>query len=132
MGVGPRPSGADRQAEATRPVHPWNAEHVDYCRGRRAARPSLCPDRQQRERLLEHRPQPTGNAFNSSIGALDATTGKPVWHFQTVHKDVWDYDIGSQPTLVDLLDGTPAIVVPSKQGDIYVLDRRTGKPLHDV
>ncbi|MGZ3305271.1 MAG: outer membrane protein assembly factor BamB family protein, partial [Asticcacaulis sp.] len=75
---------------------------------------------------------PQENAFNSSIVALDATTGKPVWHFQTVHKDVWDYDIGSQPTLVDLPDGTPAIVVPSKQGDIYVLDRRTGKPLHDV
>lgn len=75
---------------------------------------------------------PQENAFNSSIVALDATTGKPVWHFQTVHKDVWDYDIGSQPTLVDLPDGTPAIVVPSKQGDIYVLDRRTGKPLHGV
>jgi quinoprotein glucose dehydrogenase len=72
------------------------------------------------------------NEFNSSIVALDATTGKPVWHFQTVHKDVWDYDIGSQPTLVDLPDGTPAVIMPSKQGDIYVLDRRTGKPLHGV
>jgi quinoprotein glucose dehydrogenase len=72
------------------------------------------------------------NEFNSSLVALDATTGKPVWHFQTVHKDVWDYDLGSQVSLVDLPDGTPAVVLPSKQGDIYVLDRRTGKPLHGV
>jgi quinoprotein glucose dehydrogenase len=75
---------------------------------------------------------PEENEFNSSLVALDATTGKPVWHFQTVHKDVWDYDLGSQVTLVDLPDGTPAVVLPSKQGDIYVLDRRTGKPLHGV
>ncbi len=72
------------------------------------------------------------NEFNSSLVALDATTGKPVWHFQTVHKDVWDYDLGSQVTLIDLPDGTPVAILPSKQGDIYVLDRRTGKPLHGV
>ena len=72
------------------------------------------------------------NAFSSSLVALDAETGKPVWHFQTVHKDVWDYDLGSQVTLIDLPDGTPAVILPSKQGDIYVLDRRTGKPLHGV
>ena len=72
------------------------------------------------------------NEFSSSLVALDATTGKPVWHFQTVHKDVWDYDLGSQVTLIDLPDGTPAVILPSKQGDIYVLDRRTGKPLHGV
>ena len=75
---------------------------------------------------------PEENEFNSSLVALDATTGKPVWHFQTVHKDVWDYDLGSQVTLVDLPNGTPAVILPSKQGDIYVLDRRTGKPLHGV
>jgi quinoprotein glucose dehydrogenase len=75
------------------------------------------------------------NEFNSSIVAIDVTTGKPVWHFQTVHYDLWDYDLGSQPTLVDLPTekGTvPAIVVPSKQGQIYVLDRKTGKPLFPV
>ena len=63
------------------------------------------------------------------------TTGKPRWHFQTVHNDVWDYDLGSQATLVDFptAGGTvPALVLPSKQGDIYVLDRRTGKPLTPV
>jgi quinoprotein glucose dehydrogenase len=75
------------------------------------------------------------NRFNSSIVAIDVTTGKPVWHFQTVHHDLWDYDLGSQPTLVDFptTDGKiPAIIVPSKQGQIYVLDRKTGKPLFPV
>jgi quinoprotein glucose dehydrogenase len=75
---------------------------------------------------------PEENRYNSSLVAVDAETGKPVWHFQTVHKDVWDYDLGSQVTLVDLPDGTPAVILPSKQGDVYVLDRRTGKPLFGV
>lgn len=75
------------------------------------------------------------NEFSSSIVAVDVTTGKPVWHFQTVHYDLWDYDLGSQPTLVDLPTdkGTvPAIVVPSKQGQIYVLNRKTGESLFPV
>jgi quinoprotein glucose dehydrogenase len=75
------------------------------------------------------------NEFSSSLVAIDVTTGKPVWHFQTVHYDVWDYDLGSQPTLVDMptSSGTvPAVVIPSKQGEIYALDRRTGKPLFPV
>ncbi|WP_053239880.1 membrane-bound PQQ-dependent dehydrogenase, glucose/quinate/shikimate family [Pleomorphomonas koreensis] len=75
------------------------------------------------------------NDFATSLVALDVGTGRPVWHFQTVHKDVWDYDLGSQATLVDFpTDGgpVPALVLPSKQGDIYVLDRRTGKPLTPV
>ncbi|TPL60019.1 membrane-bound PQQ-dependent dehydrogenase, glucose/quinate/shikimate family [Mesorhizobium sp. B2-4-2] len=75
------------------------------------------------------------NQYNSSIVAIDVTTGKPVWHFQTVHHDLWDYDLGSQPTLVDFpsVNGkVPAIIVPSKQGQIYVLDRKTGKSLFPV
>ncbi|WP_245473987.1 PQQ-binding-like beta-propeller repeat protein [Mesorhizobium sp. M2A.F.Ca.ET.042.01.1.1] len=75
------------------------------------------------------------NELNSSIVAIDVTTGKPVWHFQTVYHDLWDYDLGSQPTLVDFPTVTgkiPAIIVPSKQGQIYVLDRKTGKPLFPV
>jgi quinoprotein glucose dehydrogenase len=75
------------------------------------------------------------NEFNSSVVALDVTTGKPVWHFQTVHYDVWDYDLGSQPTLFDYPADSgpvPALLLPSKQGQFYVLDRRTGKPLTPV
>ncbi len=75
---------------------------------------------------------PQENEFSTALVALDATTGRPVWRFQTVHKDVWDYDLGSQASLVDLPDATPAIVLSSKQGDIYILDRRTGRPLHPV
>src|SRR5690606_1116923 len=75
------------------------------------------------------------NAYATSLVALDAATGKPRWHFQTVHKDVWDYDLGAQGTLVDFPTAAgpvPAIVLPSKQGDIYVLDRATGRPLVPV
>lgn len=75
---------------------------------------------------------PQENEFSTSLVALDAMTGEPRWRFQTVHKDVWDYDLGSQATLVDLPDGTPAIILPSKQGEIYILDRRTGRPIHPV
>ncbi|MGF7163346.1 quinoprotein glucose dehydrogenase [Rhodoligotrophos appendicifer] len=75
------------------------------------------------------------NEYATSLVAIDVTTGKPVWHFQTVHRDVWDYDLGSQPTLLDFpADGgpVPALVLASKQGDIYVLDRRTGESLFPV
>ncbi|HWK35390.1 membrane-bound PQQ-dependent dehydrogenase, glucose/quinate/shikimate family [Sphingomonas sp.] len=71
---------------------------------------------------------PQENAFATSLVALDVTTGKPRWRFQAVKNDVWDYDFGSQATLIDY-QGTPAIVVPSKQGDLYVLDRATGRAL---
>ena len=75
------------------------------------------------------------NEYSSSLVAIDVTTGKPVWTFQTVHYDLWDYDLGSQPTLVDFPtdDGTvPAIILPSKQGEIYVLNRETGESLFPV
>jgi quinoprotein glucose dehydrogenase len=75
------------------------------------------------------------NKVNSAIVALDVHTGKPRWVFQTVHKDVWDYDIGSQPSLVEFPVGgrtVPALIVPSKQGEIYVLDRATGRSLQTV
>jgi len=80
--------------------------------------------------LSSHR-TPAENMFASSLVAIDVTTGKPKWRFQAVKKDVWDYDFGSQATLIDY-KGTPAIVVPSKQGDIYVLDRITGRPLTPI
>ena len=79
--------------------------------------------------------EPYENTYNSSVVAIDVTSGKEAWHFQTVHYDVWDYDLGSQPTLFDYPGDNgpiPALVLPSKQGQIYVLDRRTGKPLQPV
>ena len=79
--------------------------------------------------------RPPENEFATSLVALDVTTGRPRWHFRAVHNDVWDYDFGGQATLVDFPVGTgrvPAMVLPSKQGDIYILDRRTGRPLFPV
>ncbi|WEX10641.1 membrane-bound PQQ-dependent dehydrogenase, glucose/quinate/shikimate family [Chelativorans sp. AA-79] len=75
------------------------------------------------------------NEYSTALVAIDATTGEEVWHFQSVHYDVWDYDLGSQPTLIDFpAEGgsVPAIILPSKQGDIYILDRRTGESLFPV
>lgn len=73
--------------------------------------------------------------YSSAVVALDAETGARRWHFQTVHHDVWDYDVASQPTLIDLkIDGkmVPALLQPTKQGEIYLLDRRTGEPISPV
>ncbi|MBU4155219.1 MAG: glucose/quinate/shikimate family membrane-bound PQQ-dependent dehydrogenase [Alphaproteobacteria bacterium] len=71
--------------------------------------------------------------YSSSIVALDVNTGADRWVRQTVHHDLWDMDVPAQPVLLDITnkDGTavPALVGPTKQGDIYVLDRRTGQPI---
>lgn len=73
--------------------------------------------------------------YSSSVVALNGSTGDVVWHFQTVHHDVWDFDVPAQPTLVDLtIDGKrrPAVVQVTKMGLTFVLDRETGEPLHPV
>jgi quinate dehydrogenase (quinone) len=74
--------------------------------------------------------------FASSVASLDAETGALRWKFQTVHHDLWDYDVSAQPALVDLPDGkggvVHALVQPTKRGQIFLLDRVTGKPLADV
>jgi membrane-bound PQQ-dependent dehydrogenase (glucose/quinate/shikimate family) len=93
---------------------------------------------------------PTGNAtpdyfgghrsevmdtYASSVVALDARTGEVRWHFQTTHHDIWDYDVPSQPTLVDIpLQGgiRKAVVVPTKRGELFLLDRVTGEPIAEV
>ena len=70
--------------------------------------------------------------FSSSITALDLATGQMRWVRQTVHHDLWDMDIPAQPSLIDITTANgvvPALVGPTKQGDIYVLDRRTGEPI---
>ena len=75
------------------------------------------------------------NLYTSSVVALRGSTGEVVWHFQTVHHDIWDYDVAAQPSLVTLnRDGreTAAVVVATKTGFVFVLDRETGKPLFPV
>ncbi len=78
---------------------------------------------------------PVMDKYASSIVAIDAKTGLTRWHYQTTHHDVWDYDVPSQPTLVDLtLDGEvrKAVIVPTKRGEIFLLDRQTGEPITEV
>ena len=73
--------------------------------------------------------------YSSSIVALDIKSGAVRWVRQTVHHDLWDMDVPAQPALIDITkDGAsiPALVGPTKQGDIYVLDRRTGEPIVGV
>ncbi|WP_409158282.1 glucose/quinate/shikimate family membrane-bound PQQ-dependent dehydrogenase [Pectobacterium sp. B2J-2] len=74
--------------------------------------------------------------YGASILALDATTGKEKWVYQTVHNDLWDFDLPMQPSLVDfpMDDGStrPAVVIGAKTGMIWVLERETGKPLTKV
>lgn len=79
--------------------------------------------------------RPFDDKYSSSVVALDAETGAVRWSFQTTHHDLWDYDVASQPTLYDLPVGSgrvPALIQPTKRGEIFVLDRRTGKPLMPV
>lgn len=76
------------------------------------------------------------NRWNSSIVALDVANGRPRWSFQAVHRDLWDFDMPAQPLLYDLPDGRggvlPALVQVTKQGQIFLLDRRTGRPIAPV
>ncbi len=74
--------------------------------------------------------------YGASILALDAANGHEKWVYQTVHNDLWDFDIPMAPTLIDFptKDGstTPALVVGTKAGQIFVLDRQSGQPLTQV
>ncbi len=94
---------------------------------------------------------PTGNAtpdffggqrselddkWNSSVVALDASSGAVKWHYQTTHHDLWDFDLPAQPLLYDVPDGKggtqPALVQVTKQGMIFMLNRETGVPIAKV
>lgn len=74
--------------------------------------------------------------YNATLVALDVATGRPRWKFQTVHHDIWDYDLPSQPALIDLPDGkggtVPAVLQTTKRGQLFLLDRATGQPLAEV
>ncbi len=75
---------------------------------------------------------PSEEKYATSVVALDIETGEARWVQQFVHHDLWDMDTPAQPTLLDLntADGMqPALVVPTKQGDVYVLNRATGEPI---
>ena len=92
---------------------------------------------------------PTGNAspdyygghrkgldyYNSSVVALNASTGEVVWHFKTVYHDVWDYDVPSQPTFYNIeKDGKTikALAQTTKMGLVFLLNRETGEPIFPI
>ncbi len=75
------------------------------------------------------------NLFANSIVALDVNTGKRLWHFQTVHHDLWDFDLPNAPKLMTITkDGKkiPVVVVAVKHGFVFVFDRRTGEPVWPI
>lgn len=79
--------------------------------------------------------RPGNNLYADCLLALDARTGKHLWHYQTVHHDVWDYDPDAAPQLVSVKhDGkmVDAVALASKNGFLYVFDRVTGKPLWPI
>jgi len=79
--------------------------------------------------------RPGDNRYSDSIVALRGATGEVVWHFQTVHHDVWDYDNTAQPTLVELTrDGRPfpAVIQATKTAMIYIFHRETGEPYFPI
>ncbi|WP_454626530.1 pyrroloquinoline quinone-dependent dehydrogenase [Bradyrhizobium cenepequi] len=79
--------------------------------------------------------RPGNNEHANSVVALRIETGELVWSFQTVHHDLWDYDLPAQPTLarIDVSEAMRDVVIqPTKQGFVFVLDRNTGKPVWPV
>lgn len=81
---------------------------------------------------------PASETYSAGVTALEIATGKVRWTFQMTHHDLWDMDVGGQPTLVDLPGQEPgdaprpALIASTKQGSLYVLDRRTGQPIVPV
>ena len=79
--------------------------------------------------------RPGDNLFSGSVVAVDLDTGDRVWHFQTVHHDIWDWDLPAAPILGDItVDGRliKALMLPTKQSYIFVLDRETGEPVWPI
>ncbi len=79
--------------------------------------------------------RPGDNRYSNSLVTLRGSTGEIVWHYQIVHHDVWDWDLASQPMLVDITRGDeviPAVVQLTKHGFVFVFNRETGDPLFEI
>ena len=148
------PSGVVRaySARSGRRLWAWNAlvpgeeteTDGDFRRGTSNAWTALSADPQRNLVFV-----PTGNTspdyygghrkgldyYSSSIIALDGDSGEVVWNYQTVHHDIWDYDIGAQPVLFDFptkAGPIPGVIAATKMGHLFFLDRLTGEPLLPV
>jgi quinoprotein glucose dehydrogenase len=79
--------------------------------------------------------RPGNNLYDSCVVAVDAKTGKYLWHFQVVHHDIWDFDLESPPVLMDIKRNgrvIPSVAVFGKSSLLFLLDRTNGKPIYDV
>lgn len=79
--------------------------------------------------------RPGSNLYGNSLVALDARTGKRLWHFQTVHHDLWDYDLASAPQLLTVNrngKNIDAVAIATKSGFVFVFDRQTGEPVFPI
>jgi quinoprotein glucose dehydrogenase len=118
-----------RAAARTGAANAWGVMSVDPALGLLfVPTGSASPDFYGGERLGTNR-------YANSLVALNAATGKVVWHQQLVHHDLWDYDVAAQPVLADLVRegrNVAAVVQATKMGLLFVFDRETGAPLFDV
>jgi quinoprotein glucose dehydrogenase len=79
--------------------------------------------------------RPGNNLFGNSLVAVNAQTGEYQWHFQTIHHDLWDWDLPAPPVLFDATvngEVIPALALTGKPGLMYILNRQTGEPIHGV
>jgi quinoprotein glucose dehydrogenase len=110
-------------------VNVWNMNTVDVQRGiayLAIAAPAVDKDGSDRHGL---------NLFSDAIVAVDAMTGKYLWHFQVTHHEIWDYDMDTPPTLLEVKRNgrtIPAVAAMNKTGLLFLLNRVTGKPLYPV
>lgn len=122
-------SWAGNSAQTTGHANVWSTISVDEERGMVfLPTSSASPDYYGGNRVGDNR-------YANSVVALDAETGAVRWHFQTVHHDLWDYDVPAQPGLYDVWrDGTlhPVVAQVTKTGLVFVLDRETGEPFLPV
>ena len=72
------------------------------------------------------------NLYANAIVAVDLHSGEYRWHFQTIRHDLWDHDPPAPPSLFEMADGTPAMAFTTKSGYLFVLNRETGEPVHEV
>lgn len=110
-------------------VNVWNMMAVDEARGI-VYLPFSAPasDRWGGDRIGK-------NLFGNALVAVDAATGKYLWHFQLLHHDIWDWDFGTPPVLLDVKKNgktIPAVAAINKSAYLFLLDRVTGKPIYDV
>lgn len=122
-------SWAPGSAERQREIHVWGLITVDSQRGIVFV-PTDAPD-WDRYGGDRH----GNNLYGTSLVALDARTGRKLWHFQLVHHDVWDGDNSAPPALFDVHrrgETIPAVATIGKMGILFLFDRRTGKPIYGI